>query len=58
MFIKNKIRQIAFFFILLAFAVIIGCGETVKDAGEVKKGVIDLRGWDFEKDGFVKLNGE
>ena len=45
--------------LVVAFA-LLGCGKQYSGKKQplAKKGVLDLRGWNFEKDGPVKLNGE
>jgi hypothetical protein len=43
-------------FLLLAASFIISCSPVQQPT--VQKGVLDLRGWDFENDGLVQLNGK
>ena len=46
--------------IFASIFVLTGCGSDVSEKKQplAKLGVLDLRGWDFSKDGPVKLNGE
>jgi class 3 adenylate cyclase len=37
---------------------IVSCNSNQKIAPKAVKGVLDLRNWDFEKDGIIKLDGE
>lgn len=56
--------RIRFWCIILLFAMVFlsilgACAEnTAKPAPSVENGEIDLRGWDFDKDGVIKLHGQ
>ncbi|WP_208742214.1 ATP-binding protein [Leptospira kanakyensis] len=53
-----KILRPIFLFVLLVFS-LSGCeSNNLENVPLAKKGVIDLRGWDFETMGNVSLNGE
>ncbi len=44
--------------IILILLLTAGCLDVPKESPVVRRGVIDLRGWDFEKDGSVQLSGK
>ncbi|MCP4134389.1 MAG: SpoIIE family protein phosphatase [bacterium] len=47
------------FLLIVCLPVVNSCsGEVHKQAPSAKNGILDLRGWDFKKDGLVKLSGE
>lgn len=59
----SKIKLIGLLIIILGiFLYIINGSINVSDTNKIspvaRKGVIDLRGWDFSKDGLLKLDGE
>ncbi len=45
-------------FIIIVSVFLLGCGNEKVDEPVARKGVIDLRGWNFKNDGNVKLEGE
>jgi len=45
-------------FLIIISIVFLSCSKTGKEQPIAKKGVLDLRGWDFEKDGSIELKGE
>ena len=48
-----------FFMTILLFAIsTVNADETYRDVPNAVKGVLDLRNWDFEKDGIIPLFGE
>jgi len=51
----NRILCVAAF-VLLAFS--LGCSADKKVSPVARQGVLDLRGWDFKKEGPVRLDGE
>ena len=52
--------QILIFLLVLLILFSVACGQNYsgKEPPKAIKGVLDLREWDFEKDGIVKLDGE
>lgn len=59
----NIIRLFMMLFLVLVILTVLikyssSVGESKKVAINARAGVIDLRGWDFSKDGIVKLQGE
>ncbi|MCP4132141.1 MAG: hypothetical protein GY754_14310 [bacterium] len=51
--------RLTFIFLLLTIvSVISSCSNEYVSAPTAKNGVLDLRGWDFKKDGPVKLSGK
>jgi len=47
-----------FILILLLGLIVVSCDTNQKQPPVAKNGVLDLRNWDFEKDGNVRLDGE
>ncbi|MEN8120922.1 MAG: sensor histidine kinase [Bacteroidota bacterium] len=55
----QKLIKIFFFISLVGYSLLSVSCNNKKDIYPVaKKGILDLRGWDFEKDGNIPLNGE
>ena len=56
----NKVHfNSQFFFIALSFCFINTIiGQSNNEKFEAKKGIMDLRNWDFRKEGLIQLNGE
>ncbi|MFH1050049.1 MAG: ATP-binding protein [bacterium] len=52
---KTLIKSVLLFIVVLFF---ISCSKAGKEQPVAKNGVLDLRSWDFEKDGTVELKGE
>jgi len=52
---KNK--KILCLFIVLLTLFLNGCGTKVKVSPEAEDGVLDLRNWNFQDDGYADLNG-
>jgi two-component system, sensor histidine kinase ChiS len=51
--------QIIFFLTFVLFCVMLaGCKQTPPNQPTAHQGIIDLTGWDFERDGYVELSGE
>jgi len=57
-FQKIKISILSILSVILIFLTIINCKNYNKNIPMAESGVIDLRKWDFSKDGIVALNGE
>lgn len=59
---SNKIKLVCLFLNTILILIIITKSSinynSIKEQPIANKGVIDLRNWDFKKDGIVKLNGE
>lgn len=57
---KNKTSSLFTFGIFLFLSLFVSCSNSVssKIAPRAEKGVLDLREWDFNSDGIVKLDGE
>ncbi len=47
-----------FLFVCILLIFVVSCDSNRKKPPTAKNGVLDLRGWDFEKDGIIKLDGE
>ena len=55
----QKLIKIFLFVSLVGFSLLsVSCNSEKKINPVAEKGVLDLRGWDFEKDGNIALNGE
>ncbi|MBU3916240.1 7TM-DISM domain-containing protein, partial [bacterium] len=57
-FFQRNYRIGLFFFLLLISPSLIGSDFSSSLEGQAKKGVLDLRHWDFDKDGVIALEGE
>jgi PAS domain S-box-containing protein len=59
---RYQLKHIMGFFLGISFAILLLCScqyeKPEKDLPKAEKGVIDLRNWDFQKNGAVKLIGE
>jgi len=60
---RNLIKLFTMLILVIVFLIVLikyssSVGDSKKVAINARAGVIDLRGWDFNKDGIVKLQGE
>ncbi len=51
-------KYIKFIFLLILTLSLFSCDSNRKKPPTAKNGILDLRGWDFEKEGIIKLDGE
>jgi len=52
-----KTKKLICLFIVLLTLFLNGCSTKVKESPEAKDGVLDLRNWSFQDDGYANLNG-
>ncbi|MGE5632017.1 MAG: hypothetical protein ACM3TR_13105 [Caulobacteraceae bacterium] len=55
---KRIVRAITLLLVILFMTVLPGCSSNNTNKAKADKGFIDLSGWDFEKNGIAKLDGE
>ena len=57
--ILQKSKNILLFLLITGLSILsVSCNNDKKTYPVAKKGVLDLRGWDFDRDGNIALNGE
>jgi signal transduction histidine kinase len=53
-----KTKNLIYLLVIFLSLFLSGCGTKVKPSPEIRDGVLDLRYWDFQNDGYVSLNGD